>query len=229
MFVYVSINLFVILLSFCVCDNFLMNIFTFQYKVYYLGYSRNLRIEVLNFVPSILEMSSVLHVALLVSLRVYAIFRPTSYREMHVKLRYISIIVIWLSAMLVHTATRIALFLEKETIFYYGNVLILLFCNTLPVVLILIMYIMLMWILRDRTSKLPDTNVVELHSIVNGHPLNNESSISPGTEQTERKMTLAIQRIVLFVILCYGPFLIWRAYYYNVVDRRQMAMLRTGR
>ena len=82
------------------------------------------------------------------------------------------------------------------------------------------MYIVLMWILRDKTSKIPGPNNVEVHSNLNSQLLNNQPTIAAGAEQMERKMTLAIQRIVLFVILCYGPFLIWRAYYYTVVDRR---------
>ena len=67
---------------------------------------------------------------------------------------------------------------------------------TLPVVLILIMYIMLIWVLRGKKSKAQWQNTMD------------------------KKLTLAIQRIVLVVILCYGPFLVWRAYFYVVVDRR---------
>jgi hypothetical protein len=131
-----------------------------------------------------------------------------SYREIHKKLRYTSIIVIWITSVFFHAANRAALILKNEKVFYYGNLLILLFCNTLPVVLILIMYIMLIWVLRRKTSKLSDPNTVKL------------SSTPAGTEQMENKMTLAVQRMVVVVILCYGPFLVWRGYFYVVVDRR---------
>jgi hypothetical protein len=162
----------------------------------------------LNFIPDLLEMSSVLHVTLLVSLRLIAILKPTSYQIIHEKLRYNSIIVIWITSVLFHATNRVALILKSENFFYYGNLFVLLFCNILPVVLILIMYIMLIWVLRGKTSKSPETNTVEL------------STTSPAIEHMEKKMTLAVLRIVLVVILCYGPFLLWRAYFFIVIDRR---------
>ena len=171
-------------------------------------------------VPEVLEMSSVLHVTLLVFLRLLAIMKPISYKQIHTKLRYNSIIVIWLTSMFFHSATKTALLFENKTLFDYGNWFILLSFNILPVVLIIIMYIVLMWILRDKTSKNPGPNNVELHSNLNSQLLNNQPTIAAGAEQMERKMTLAIQRIVLFVIFCYGPFLIWRVYYYAVVNKR---------
>ena len=172
-------------------------------------------------VPEVLEMSSVLHVTLLVFLRLLAIMKPISYKQIHTKLRYNSIIVIWLTSMFFHSATKTALLFENKTLFDYGNWFILLSFNILPVVLIIIMYIVLMWILRDKTSKNnPGPNNVELNSNLNSQLLNNQPTIATGAEQMERKMTLAIQRIVLFVIFCYGPFLIWRVYYYAVVNKR---------
>ena len=164
----------------------------------------------MNFVPEVLEMSSVLHVMLIVFLRLYAIMKPTSYKTIHVKLRYTSIIVIWLWSTLFHVAIRTSLVLKNETIFYYGNLFILLCCNTLPVVLILVMYVMLIWVLRGEKSRLPDPNTVRL------------STSSTGTDDMEKKMTLAIQRIVLVLILCYCPWLVWRAYFYVVVDGRRL-------
>ena len=158
-------------------------------------------------------MSSVLHVMLLVLLRLLAILKPMSYQSIHTKLRYISIHIIWLWSFLFPGAVRTALIFKNETAFYHGNLFILLCCKALPVVLILIMYIMLICVLRFKTSKLPDNNTVEL------------STTSTGANLMEQKLTLAIQRIVLFVIFCYGPFLVWRAYFYVVVDRRENGMM----
>ena len=162
----------------------------------------------LNFVPEVLEMSSILHVMLLVFLRLFAILKPMSYKKVHAKLRYTSIFLIWLTSILFHAAIRTALILKNETIFYYGNLLIILCCNTLPVLLIFIMYIMLIWALRGDKSRTPDPNTVR------------PSTTLVAREDMEKKMTLAIQRIVLVLILCYCPWLVWRAYFYVVVDRR---------
>jgi hypothetical protein len=132
-----------------------------------------------------------------------------SYQSIHTKLRYISIHIIWLWSFLFPGAVRTALIFKNETAFYYGNLFILLCCNTLPVVLILVMYIKLIWVLRGEKSRLPDSDTARL------------STTSTATEEMEKKITLAVQRIVVVLILCYTPWLVWRAYFYAVIDRRE--------
>ena len=148
-------------------------------------------------------MSSVLHVALLVSLRVYAIFRPTSYREMHVKLRYISIIVIWSTSIFLHAVILTTSAFKNETISYHENLIIFFCFNALPVGYILFMYGLLIWRLRIKRSTAIEDTV-------------KTSSVTPAAEATENKIITLVKRIIIVLILCYGPFLIWRVYFYTI-------------
>ena len=138
------------------CNSNNIQIYLLQSKVGNEGYLNNNEMVLLNSVPDVLEMSSVVHVMLLVFLRLLAILKPLSYQEIHDKFRYKSIIGIWITSIFVNAAKilccQLAITFENENYFYYGNLIIAQFSNTLPVVLILIMYIMLIWVLRGKTS-----------------------------------------------------------------------------
>ena len=178
-----------------------------MHTVNYQGYSNNLKAQVVNFVPNILEMSSVLHVTLIVSLRFYAILKPTSYRKLHIKMRFISLLLIWTSSFFLHGVIVILAVLNKKTYAYTGNMFVFYCFNALPVLIILILYLLLIWILKNkRPTPINDTNQIHMQSAA--------------TEEIEKRMTTIVKRIIIVVILCYGPFVIWRQYFYVIVDKR---------
>ena len=78
----------------------IFNLFPIQAN--YDGYSGNLQLQLVSLIPHLLEMSSILHVTLLVYLRLFAIIKPMSYKSHHIKLRYNSIFVIWSMSFFVH-------------------------------------------------------------------------------------------------------------------------------
>ena len=170
------------------------------------GYSDNWRLVLINFVPDVLEMSSVLHVALLVFLRLFAVLKPMSYTDVHVKMRFISIPIIWTASIFFHIINRVFLFAGTITHFYIANLFILFSFSVLPVISILIMYLILVYTLRKNKMSATKESY--------------QDTPSTPVDTIQKKMTLVVQRVVLVLIFCYGPFVIWKVYFYFVVNTR---------
>ena len=160
------------------------------------------RIDLLRCVPRVLETSSCLHVTLLVFLRLLAIQKPLTYAELHGKLRYISIIIIWIISIVIQLIALIILIFEKGNVYLYYKDVTLHSFHTFPVICIIIMYTLLIWTLKKKKREIKDIRRSMEQDTIN------------------KKMTLLVQRVVLVLIICYVPFLGWRQYYYEVVIKR---------
>ena len=73
--------------------------------------------------------------------------------------------------------------------------------HTIPVVGILIMYVSLLWVLKKRRDK-AKKNMADVGTDLN------------------MKMTQLVQRVVLFLLVCYVPFLGWKHYFIAITVRR---------
>ena len=159
-------------------------------------------IEIVTFLPNVLEITSILHVTLLVFLRLIAITEPIKYKEIHIKIRHTSIITIWLMSF----GVRIIAILSqkyKPSVFFYYRYFALHIFHTLPVICIIAMYVILMKTLRRR----------------NGHleiMVDNSRHLA---DSMNRRMTIVVQRIVLALLICYVPFLVWEQYYMIISER----------
>ena len=156
----------------------------------------------LRMVPNILETSSVLHVALLVFLRLLAILTPFKYQEIHIKLRHVSIVIIWLISICIHlieTVTSITFHMDFFS-FPYKYFVVHVF-HTIPIVGIVIMYVGLLWILKKKRNQAKQ-NMTDVGTTIN------------------MKMALLVQRVVIFLLVCYVPFLAWKQYFYAIPAQR---------
>ena len=111
------------------------------------------RIEGLTFIPNILETTSILHVTLLVFLRLLAVTDPMKYKEAHIKSRHKSIIVIWLTSIIVRLIALISQKYHTKAFFYYRYFLLHMF-HTIPIIMIVIMYVTLIMTLKKRSMAL---------------------------------------------------------------------------
>lgn len=160
------------------------------------------RIEGLTFIPNILETTSILHVTLLVFLRLLAITDPMKYKEAHIKSRHKSIIVIWLTSIIVRLIALLSQKYHSKVFFYYRYFLLHIF-HTIPIIMIVIMYGTLIMTLKKRSATL----------------LTMTEQSQQLSDSINRKMTIVVKRIVVSLLICYVPFLSWEQYYMIIAER----------
>ena len=74
--------------------------------------------------------------------------------------------------------------------------------GTLPVVGIVVMYIGLLWTVQKKKSRsMTDDGI-------------NGCATNLATDSQNAKMTLLVRKVVVMLLVCYLPFLVWRQYFY---------------
>ena len=163
----------------------------------------------LNFVPYVLEMSSCLHVTLLVFLRLMAIQYPLSYQTSNLKLRQASIAAIWIVSILAQVMPLVAMYTGSKKTYIYVRLIFLHCCGTFPVISIVLMNVLLIWLVKQKQREIALSIGPSISVTLN--------SIS---ESMSRKMTKLVQKLVAFLLLCYVPYLTWAHYFYSTIIQR---------
>ena len=153
------------------------------------------------FPANVLEISSVLHVTLLVFLRLWVILKPLSCQELHTKMRHISIISIWIISILTNILPGIFWHLKMGPEYQYIGLINTYCFGLIPVVSIVFMYALIYWTIKKKSRAAKDT----LEGTENC-PLDLDSM----------KMTLLVTRVLLVLLVCYTPYVIWKEYYYGI-------------
>ena len=164
----------------------------------------------LNFVPYVLEMSSCLHVTLLVFLRLMAIQYPCSYQTSNVKLRQASIVIIWTVSILSQIIPLVAMYKCSRQVYTHVRLIFVHFCGTLPVISIVVMNILLIWVVKNKQREIALSIAPSISTTLN--------SIS---ESTSKRMTTLVQKLVAFLLICYVPYLTWAHYFYSIIIQRE--------
>ena len=164
----------------------------------------------LNFVPYVLEMSSCLHVTLLVFLRLMAIQYPLSYQTSNIKLRRASIIIIWILSILAQIIPLTVIYTCSKQIYTIVRLIFVQCCGTFPVISIVVMNALLIWTVKRRQKE-------RLASLA---PVATKST-NAISESMSRRMTTLVQKLVAYLLLCYIPYLTWAHYFYAVMIQRQ--------
>ena len=162
-----------------------------------------MKIEVATFVPDVLETTSILHVTLLVFLRLLAVTEPIKYKQIHISLRHKSIIITWTISLGVRLIGLMIQIFQPSFLLYYRHFSLHTF-NTLPILCIVMMYFKLMITLKKRKKILITMTENSRHS----------------ADLVNRKMTEIVKRIVLALLICYVPFLIWEQYQLIIIEER---------
>ena len=165
-----------------------------------------------NFLPSVFEMASVWHVMLLVFQRLLAIVKPVTYQTFHKKMRYISMTVIWTLSLILHLSKSLTETFDAE-IGRTQHIFIALVFNLLPILSILFMEVILIWKLKEEKRKRIERRT--------------ETNDATGNDLKvfENAMTKVVQRIVVVLIVCYGPFISWRIYFLFVSFDRKLSIV----
>ena len=157
------------------------------------------------FAPTVLELSSILHVAVLVFLRLWAVRKPLSYDELHIKMQHVSIKMIWAISLLVNIAATVAFMVSLKKAYPIVREINLHLFSTLPAIAILIMYVMLMYIIKIKQRK-------------------NRKSLTDMTtsnvDKNTTRMNLIVRRLVFFLLISYIPYLIWKEQFDGLVARK---------
>ena len=166
------------------------------------GYlSRDWRFEALKIIPRMLSTATCLHVALLVYLRMVTITRPLSYAETHIKLRHISIIVIWVMSIIICVVLAVDLYFHEDEIYIVTRVIFLHGFHTIPFISTIIMYGKLSWTVYRQKS----------------------ISTSDGRREIINQHNIMVRRIILCLVVCYLPYISMWEYSYSVVGKHCMA------
>ena len=175
------------------------------------------RLETVLYVPRALDVSSCLHVTLMVFLRFFSISKPMKYEAIHIQLRHKSIVIIWIVSFLAELPVALFQFYSKEDLYLYSiNIHLWVFLG-LPLLSLLCMKIAMLWILKGKTKKrtkacLADDPKKKFNTLL---------STTDGSDYVDtmsRKMILLVQRLVLFHLVCYVPYLAWWQYYNVMID-----------
>ena len=154
------------------------------------------------FAPHALELSSILHVTLLVFLRLLAVRDPLATPERRVKLRHVSIALIWTISLLLPTIFLIATLLDAGSFHKYFNIIYLNCFEIFPVICIVVMYYVLIRTLRKKKNENKD-NSMGFKQII-------QNSTADGYN---KKMQLLVGRLVIVLLFCYVPFLACMNYF----------------
>ena len=153
-------------------------------------------------IPNILETSSCLHVTLLVFLRLLAVSKPLTYKNIHKQVRVKAIVVIWVLSIFVRLLSIVAQLSTGNFYFHYRNILLHMF-HTIPMICIVFMNLSTVWIVRNKVKEISsDTNLNRKDDYV---------------DEKNRRLTLMVKRIVICLLICYTPYLIWWQYY-NIIS-----------
>ena len=174
------------------------------------GYlSKDWRIEALKCVPRTLSSATCLHVAVLVYLRLVGITQPLKYEQIHHRLRYISIVAIWLVSIVIDLIPVVALRFKQELIYDIFREVIFHGLHTIPVICIVLMYGKLSWVLSERMTR--KASVYSTCSAASGQ----------STGQTKKsRSNRIIKGIVLCLLVFYIPYLSAWEYAYSVIAKR---------
>ena len=154
--------------------------------------------------PRVLSTTTCLHVALLVYLRMVTITRPFSYKDTHIKLRHISIVVIWVVSVIICFLPVLASYFNQEEFYDISRIVLLHGFHSIPVICIIIMYGKLSWTIAS-------------HKGISG--------TKGRREITNQRPNLMIKRIVLCLVVCYLPYLSLWEYAYSVVGKRDPCVI----
>ena len=167
------------------------------------------RVELINFAPNVFSTSSCLNVTLLLILRYLGEFKGQHIDNLR-KISYWSIVTIWPSSIVVNIIAVLAQNFGSPTwtfYFYYRYFRLHVF-TTLPILCIIFMYIK--FHLRLKQKKDEALAMTQRMSIIP----TNEDLMKKEIETKAQEMSKTIQIVVLFLVVCFVPYIVWLQYYY---------------
>ena len=168
--------------------------------------------EIISFVPNVLETCSLLHVVFLVFLRLLAILKPYDYEPMKTPIRHIFIATIWILSAAVHLLAAITQSFTEGNFYLTYRWIVLHVFHTLPIVSIVFMYATMVWVLKIKVRQQITQAQRTTQADISGNVKNYMKTRS-------KKMTAMVERIVLFILICYLPYLAWWQYFLCLENR----------
>ena len=193
------------------------------------------RVELINLAPNVFSTSSCIHVALLVLLRYIESITPVGKisrmasrtANSNKKFCYTAILLIWVLSFIAHTTAVVAQCLEFWSFYYYYRFFKLHFFGTLPIFCIIWIYVRTIQRMKKKGRQASHAIAINLmDSPTNDNGFDEQIMASKKEilcrelQEGIERMTHAIEMVVLCVLLCFVPYLVWMQYYYTVFPGR---------
>ena len=166
-------------------------------------------------IPNTLEFSSCLHVSLLMFFRLLSVRYPLSFKILSKKLRHTSIITIWATTI---CGQAIPLFIlpltESKRVYSYVRLVLLNISGTIPVITMVIMNILFAYTVKKRKACIPSTASEAPARLAEAPPEIVSNKPNNFNEKIANKTNSLVQIDVVFLLICYTPYLIFSYYYY---------------
>lgn len=180
---------------------------------------RDWRVELISFVPNVLQTSSVLHVAVLVYLRLLAVLKPLEYTNMDAKIRKASIPVIWILSIGTRLLAVLTQCLKAFSFYSYYRYIVLHGFHTIPIICIACMYFKLLLTIRSKFSSPNDGEFSNSKSQDNTISSSANNS-NMQKKELKKKSTALVKWVVFFLLICYVPLLVWEQYWAIIITSR---------
>ena len=126
---------------------------------------------------------------------------PLKYQEIQIKLRHIGVIMIWILSIGRTLSALMTQTFDLCFYLYYRDAIIYLF-YTIPIVSVIVMYMTMIYILREKRKQ----ERPRMSQLTNNQ-----------VDAVGKKMTLMVQRVVICLLICFIPYLVW-CHYFNVIS-----------
>ena len=189
---------------------------TLEYKIYPTESVDDWRVELINFAPNVFSTSSCLNVTLLLVLRYLGEFKGQSLDNLR-KISYWSIVTIWPSSIIVNIIAVLAQnfgYMDKWVFYFYYRYFRLHAFTTLPILCIVFMYIKFNIRLKQKKEQ-----ALEMTQRISNFPTD-EDLMKKEIETKAQEMSKTIQVVVLFLVVCFVPYIAWLQYYYMEFPKR---------
>ena len=171
-------------------------------------------IELLKIVPKLFSTSTCLHVFLLVFLRRAAIVHPTSYKKTSAfQQRYKLTIAIWVISTSLCLFPIIARYFDNQHLHEFINYLLLHGFHTLPVALIIGMYVNVSWTIKRHQIPNPTARKISVSYLYGSGTDKNKKRRKP-------KASEIIKRVIVCLVLCYFPYIVCWQYVTAIMMKR---------
>ena len=165
--------------------------------------------------PNVFSTSSCLHVTFFLFLRYLQESRIARRISDINKLTALSMVSIWVISVFINLLAVLSQALDWYTFYFYFRFIRLYMFWSLPIIVIICMYVRLFVKMENITKKLKGKISIRMDSVEG-------KKVTEKLEEKSEQMTKSIKRVVICLVLCFLPYLGWLNYYYlNITTRAE--------
>ena len=178
------------------------------------------RVEPINLAPNVFSTSSCLHVTFFLFLRYLQESRIAKKINDINKLTELSMVSIWVISFFINLLAVLSQALDWYTFYFYFRFIRLYMFWTLPILVIICMYVRLFFKMEKINKKA--ISIISLRKDSKDSVEGNLNVLELFLQEKSQQMTRSIKRVVICLVLCFLPYIGWLNYYYlNITTRAE--------